>query len=114
MAFADRLLVNKTDLVTEDDLKRIEARLRSMNKSAQILRCCKSQVSVDSVLNIGAFDLKRTMDKDPEFLDTEGEHVHDTSVSSLSICQAGEVDNDLLVSLFLYGASLEPHPEPQP
>jgi G3E family GTPase len=52
VAFADRIILNKTDLVVEDDLLRIERRLRSMNASAPIVRTCQSNVSVDSVLNI--------------------------------------------------------------
>ena len=42
VAFADRLLLNKTDLVEEADLVRIEKRLKSMNASAKIQRCCKA------------------------------------------------------------------------
>ena len=52
VAFADRIILNKTDLVVEDDLLRIERRLRSMNASAPIVRTYQSHVSVDSVLNI--------------------------------------------------------------
>lgn len=94
VAFADRILLNKTDLVTEADLVRVEERIRSMNKFAPIQRCQKSEVSVDSVLNIKGFDLKRTLEMDPQFLKTDGEHVHDNSVTSLSITQPGEVDLD--------------------
>merc|ERR550514_986992 len=54
VAFADKILLNKTDLVTEEDLVRVEKRLKGINKFAPIQRCCKSQVSVESVLNIGA------------------------------------------------------------
>ena len=94
VAFADRLLLNKTDLVAEDDLVRIETRLRSMNAAAKIQRCQKAEVSPDWVLNIGAFDLKRTLEMDPEFLNTDGEHEHNTTVSSLSIVEKGELDLD--------------------
>ena len=52
VAFADRMLLNKTDLVSEADLTRVEARLKSINSFAQIKRCCQSQVHVDSVLDI--------------------------------------------------------------
>ena len=94
VAFADRLLLNKTDLVAEEDLVRIETRLRSMNAAAKIQRCQKAEVSPDWVLNIGAFDLKRTLEMDPEFLNTDGEHEHDNTVSSLSIVEKGELDLD--------------------
>merc|ERR1711998_565011 len=92
LAFADRVLLNKTDLVTEEDLVRVEGRIKAINKFAPIQRCQKSQVSVDSVLNIKGFDLERTLEMDPEFLDTDGEHEHDQTVTSLSIIQPGEVD----------------------
>jgi len=88
------VLLNKIDLVTEADLKRVEGRIRSINKFAPIQRCQKSSVSVDSVLDIKGFDLKRTLEMDPEFLNTDGEHVHDNTVSSLSIMQPGEIDLD--------------------
>ena len=60
-AFADRLLLNKTDLVTEEDLLRIEARLRGINAFAPIQRCSRGDVSVDRVLNIRGFDLQRAL-----------------------------------------------------
>ena len=96
VAFADRILLNKTDLVSEEDLVRVEARLKSMNAHAALQRCMKAQVSVDWVLNIGAFDLSRTLEMDPEFLNTDGEHEHDTSVSSVSIVHDGLVDFGLI------------------
>jgi G3E family GTPase len=65
VAFADRILLNKTDLVTEQDLVRVEARLKAINAYAPVQRCCKADVAVDWVLNIGAFDLKRTLEMDP-------------------------------------------------
>lgn len=94
VAFADRLLLNKTDLVTEDDLTRVEARLASINKFAPIKRCTRGNVSVDNVLDLRGFDLKRTLEMDPEFLNTDGEHQHDQTVTSLSIVEEGEVDLD--------------------
>ncbi len=96
VAFADRMLLNKTDLVTEADLVRVEERLRSINKFAPIVRCSQSKVSADSVLNIRAFDLKRTLENDAEFLSSDGEHSHDNTVSSMSITLPGEVDLDLV------------------
>jgi G3E family GTPase len=65
VAFADRILLNKIDLVTEADLVRIESRLKSMNSFAPVRRCTKACVAVDWVLDIGAFDLTRTIAMDP-------------------------------------------------
>merc|ERR1712137_667727 len=96
VAFADKLILNKTDLVSETDLLRVEARLRTINKFAPIQRSMKSQVSVDSVLNIRGFDVKKILEMDPEFLNTDGEHVHDTRVTSLSITVAGDCHVNLM------------------
>jgi len=92
VAFADRILLNKTDLVKDDDLVRVEGRLKAINSHAPVRRCQKADVAVDWVLNIGAFDLKRTVEMDPEFLNTDGEHEHDTSVSSVSILRPEALD----------------------
>jgi len=53
-----------------------------------------SNIAVDHVLDIKGFDLKRTLEMDPEFLNTDGEHEHDNTVTSLSIIQPGNVDLD--------------------
>ena len=93
VAFADRLILNKCDLVPDEaDLKKVEARLRAINKFAPIVRSTKSEVSPDQVLGIGAFDFKRTLEMDPEFLDTEGEHEHDSTITSIGINMEGDVD----------------------
>ena len=83
--FADRLLLNKTDLVTPADLERIETRLRSINPWAPIQRCERSNVSVDSVLNCHGFDLQRTLDQIPDFLTTPLSTKHDGAVTSVSL-----------------------------
>ena len=81
VAFADRILLNKTDLVTEEDLLRIEARLKSMNSAAPIKRCTKAEVAVDWVLDIGAFDLKRTLEMDPGTSTTPARRQPDASTT---------------------------------
>ena len=96
VAFADRLVLNKTDLVDEAELAAVEARLRDINKFAPIVRCEHAKVSPDAVLDIHAFDLSRTLEMDPEFLNTDGEHEHDASVTSVGICVDGDVDLDKL------------------
>ena len=93
VAFADRMILNKIDVVPkEEDLMRIEKRLRSINKFAPIMRTERSKVSVESVLNLKAFDLKRTLEMDPGFLDTDAEHEHDQTVTSIGIDVDAEVD----------------------
>jgi G3E family GTPase len=96
VAFADRILLNKTDLVSEADLERVEARIKSINPFAPVQRCQHSAVDVGSVLNIQGFDLQRTLRMDPEFLNTDGEHVHDQAVTSLGLHEERPVNVDLL------------------
>jgi G3E family GTPase len=84
VVFADKILLNKVDLMANDDatLLAIEKELRALNPTAPILRTEHGQVSPAELLNIGAFDLKRVLDFDPEFLDENQEHQHDSSVTS--------------------------------
>ena len=87
-AFADRLLLNKTDLVTEEDLARIEARLRGINAFAPIQRCTRGTVSVESVLDVRGFDLQRALQVNPQLLDPNAAPtVHDGSITSVSLDQ---------------------------
>lgn len=94
VVFADKLILNKTDLAKDDDeLKAIEARLRTINPQAPILRCEHSKISPSELLNIGAFDLKRVLEFEPEFLDDpDAEHQHDERVNSVSSKVEGEVN----------------------
>jgi G3E family GTPase len=80
IAFADQIVLNKTDLVTEDELRIVEARLRKMNPLAPIHRAQRSNVPLDTILGRGGFDLERIVDLAPEFLNPahgEAGHVHD-------------------------------------
>lgn len=71
VCFADKVLLNKTDLADEAKLKKIEGEIRKLNPTAPILRCLHSKVTPKELLNIRAFDLKRVLDFDPEFLDPD-------------------------------------------
>ena len=92
LAFADRILLNKIDLVSEDDLKEVETKIRSINGSAPIYRTQNSLIDPENLINIGAFDLERTLEMDPEFLDTDAEHEHDQRVTSVSSKFEGELN----------------------
>ncbi len=69
--FADVLVLNKTDLVDSEALDQIEARLRDMNRMAQVVRSEKANVPVDTVLNLGAFNLDEVLARRPTFLEPE-------------------------------------------
>ena len=71
VAFADLVLLNKTDLVDAASLERIERRIRGINGTAKILRTKNADVPIDKVLNVGAFDLQRALAVDEAFLEPE-------------------------------------------
>mgnify|MGYP003114253792 CR=1 FL=1 len=76
IAFADVVLLNKTDLVTPEQLAVVEATVRAINPTAVIHRTERAGIDLKRVLGQSAFDLKRVLDNDPEFL-TGAEEVHD-------------------------------------
>ena len=69
VAFADRILLNKIDLVTPAELQHLESRIRGINRVAQIHHTTQSDLSVDKVINIHAFDLDHKLSLEPGFLD---------------------------------------------
>ncbi|WP_440983843.1 CobW family GTP-binding protein [Shinella sumterensis] len=69
IAFADVVLINKTDLVSPEELARIEATVRVINPSARIHRTTRSDIDLTKVLDQGAFNLERALENDPHFLD---------------------------------------------
>jgi G3E family GTPase len=71
IAFADILVLNKTDLVRDEELDALEARIRSMNAMAKILRARHADVPIADVMNIGGFDLDRALETKPTFLEPE-------------------------------------------
>ncbi len=71
VAFADVLLLNKTDLVTPAELERIERRVRAINGTARIFRTHNADVPIASVLDVGAFDLTRALAVDGDFLEPQ-------------------------------------------
>jgi G3E family GTPase len=90
IAFADIILLNKTDLVSESELLALEQRIKSMNLMCKIYRTQNSEIEMDAVLGVGAFQLDRALQIDPEFLG-EDAHEHDDTVKSVAIIEEGEL-----------------------
>ena len=76
IAFADVIILNKTDLVSPAELREVEARIRAINPYARLHHAQKCNVEIDAVLNQGAFDLDRILDIEPHFLEVD-DHDHD-------------------------------------
>ena len=103
VAFADILVLNKTDLVNGEVLDRLEARLRDMNRMAQVVRSERANVSVDTVLNLDAFDLDQALERRPTFLEPEypfewtGVYALDTGRYELSLADGPDPEMSLVV-----------------
>lgn len=76
IAFADVIVLNKTDLVTKPELAEVEARIRGINPYAKLHRTERCSVALADVLDRGAFDLDRILDIEPDFLEVD-DHDHD-------------------------------------
>src|SRR5215475_7004189 len=76
IAFADVILINKTDLVGPEELRELEARIRALNPYARLHRTERANIDINEVLGRNAFDLDRILEIEPSFLDG-AEHHHD-------------------------------------
>src|SRR5215471_8144234 len=78
VAFADVILLNKTDLVTPAELDTLERRIGKMNTQAKIIRTRNAETDLNNVLNVKGFDLDRILEHEPDFLKTGGhKHKHE-------------------------------------
>jgi G3E family GTPase len=102
IAFADVILLNKTDLVSPGELDELEQKIRSMNAIAKIYRTREAAIEMNALLGVQAFDLNRALEIDPEFLN-ENAHEHDETVGSVAMVESGALDgykfNDWLSQL---------------
>jgi G3E family GTPase len=92
IAFADLILLNKMDLVTEEEATAVEAKIRAINPWAELVRATKSAVPVESVIGRDAFNLERILAREPDFLSGEDEHEHDSEVNSVSFEVSRPID----------------------
>merc|ERR1712216_581481 len=96
VAFADRILLNKCDLVSETELDEVEKRIRMINEAVQIRRTKFSEVDMDFVLGIQAFSLDKILEMDDAFLAESQDHQHDNRATSVGFHVEGEVDQTRL------------------
>ncbi len=98
LAFADVLVLNKTDLVDESERRSIEQRIRAINPVARLLTTSGADVPMDQILGVEAFELERALSLDPGFLLEEHAHEHDDAVGSLALVEEQPMDLDRLGS----------------
>ena len=91
IVIADRIILNKIDLVDEGRAGELEGRVRRYNATAPIIRSSHARVRLEEILGIGAFSLASSMAAAPDFLDDD-DHQHDPSLESLSFTYAADFD----------------------
>jgi G3E family GTPase len=94
IAFADVIVLNKTDLVTPEALEAVEARIRTINRSARILPAEKADVPIAALLDQGGFDLGRILEMEPDFLSGDDEHEHDDTITAVSLTSDAPIDTE--------------------
>ncbi|THD49011.1 MAG: GTP-binding protein [Bradyrhizobium sp.] len=114
IAFADVVILNKTDLVSAAELREVEARIRGINPYATLHRAERCDVAIAEVLERRAFDLDRILEIEPAFLEIDDhdhdhdhhhhdhdhghshglKHYHDEDMQSISARLAGDLDPD--------------------
>ncbi|MEL6930380.1 MAG: GTP-binding protein [Cyanobacteria bacterium J06600_6] len=95
IAFADVLLLNKTDLVSPQELDELESKIKGMNGMAKIYRTHNSELEMNALLGVKAFDLDRALEIAPDFLNGTTPQ-HDWTVNSFAIVESGELDGQKL------------------
>ena len=76
IAFADIVLLNKTDLVNAEELSEVESLVRAINPAARVYRTERSGIELERILDQGAFDLEHVLEDDPHFLDHDEHDDH--------------------------------------
>ncbi|MCY8541645.1 GTP-binding protein [Bacillus haynesii] len=92
IAFADVIILNKTDLVSNNDLKSLKQRLVNINPTAKRLHARDCNINLRDVLGINTFDVNRKIEIDPHFLEDHHHHHHDDKVSSIAFREEKPLD----------------------
>ena len=97
VAFSDIILINKMDLVSSEQMDKIERRVRQINPMARIYHTANSEIDLAAVLDVGAFDLVQKLEVDPEFLG-DHEHEHDPAIGSFVLEETRPIDINRLMT----------------
>jgi G3E family GTPase len=114
IAYADQIVLNKTELVTEQALRSIEALIVRLNPLASIHRAQRANVALDQLLHRGGFDLQRIALLQPQFLQAahdDTSHVHDDNCQHEQETQHDHVHDALIGSVALTSRQPMDHTE---
>ena len=92
IAFGDVILLNKIDLVKDENIDVVTKRIRKINPFAKIIKTTKCGAPLKEILNLDAFSLKRILEVEPDFLDSDHDHEHDDDITSLSFVSNTPLD----------------------
>ncbi|QGQ45733.1 CobW family GTP-binding protein [Metabacillus sediminilitoris] len=92
IAFADVIILNKTDLVSENGLNSLEKRITNMNPAAKRIHAQNCNINLRDILGINTFDVNRKLEIDPHFLEDHHHHDHDDKVSSIAFREEKPLD----------------------
>jgi G3E family GTPase len=92
VAFADKILLNKIDLVTEEEKEKLKARLETINKFATVIETERSRAPLDKILGLNSFSMESILSYDPDFFETQEDSRHNLEmVSSVGIMFEGNL-----------------------
>ena len=100
IAFADVVLLNKTDLIQSENLESVETRIRKINPYAKIIRTARCDAPLEEVVGLNAFSLDRVLQVEPDFLDSDHDHEHDDDITSVSFVSETPLDFEKFQSWF--------------
>jgi len=92
IAFADVVLLNKTDLIQSENLENVETRIRKINPYAKIIRTARCDAPLEEVVGLNAFSLDRVLEVEPDFLESDHDHEHDDDITSVSFVSETPLD----------------------
>jgi len=95
VGFADRILLSKTDLVSEDEVQKLTARVKRMNPRAPVKKVHFGDTPIEEILDIRGFNLNAILELDPEFL-ADSHHEHHDEVESFAFKSDKPFDGDKL------------------
>ena len=96
IAFADVILLNKIDLVTTQELETLEQKIRGMNAIAKIYRTQNSELDMNAILGVQAFNLENALEIDPHFLESHHHHNHNEEIGSIALTETKPIDEPKL------------------
>jgi G3E family GTPase len=92
IAFADVVLLNKTDVIEGKSLDHVEARIRKINPYAKIIRTARCAAPLEEIVGLNAFSLDRVLEVEPDFLESDHDHDHDDDITSVSFVSDTPLD----------------------